>query len=404
MKMIKPLYLLLFFFQWNLLYVPVSQATPSGHKLVAMGAAALLAYKGHKFMRTTQTFIPTANNMNILLLTPQNDEEMAGKGKRVAAVIKDIEKNDVKDGDLLCINRKLHPDTWVISKNISANDHDDLFIYSRGNSDRTFPVLDNLIGSNGTPRNGGGLLEAYKYIKEKIINGACVTFDYPDKRGTLSFGQENEKAYLRTVYNEVVKNNPDKKINYVAFCRGGSVGLDFATENPKNLSTLTLESPLISFNVATHFIGTSYLFSIPGAGSLVYNLFRYIFPAYKPEQDNLLERIDKIPKDLPILIGHLKSDAVVSDDVIHRVLQKLKDHEHVYLIVVNDTTKKLFHGHLNSTKPFVQTSNAFLAAYQQTHDKELAQEGKSLLAIARLNAQRKPDEWVMMEYIANFAK
>ena len=399
MQIIKPFFLVLFFIQMILGTASSVQAIPTGQKVIAASAMALIAYKAHQIMRTVQPFSPSLNNLNILLLAPKTDAQTTKTPVRVSKMIKDIEKNNVQEGDLLCINRKQNPDTWVVSKNIAVENQDNIFMYSRGNSDRTTPTLDNIIGSNGTPRIGGGLLEAYKYIKEKIINGTCVTFDYPDTRGTLSFGQENEKECLKLVYDEVLKNNPEKRINYVAFCRGGSLGFDLASDNPKNLGTLTLESPLISFNAATHFIGTSYLFSVPGAGSLVYNVFRYIFPAYKPERDNLLERIDKIPKDLPILIGHLRNDAVVSDQIIHQVLQKLKEHKHVYLLVVNDKTKKLFHGQLNSTKPFSQTANAFYATYQSTHDQELAQEGKPLLEIARLNAQRAPHEWIMVEHI-----
>jgi hypothetical protein len=396
MHVIRPFFGIIFCFQ--LVTTPLFALTNS-QKVIFASAVAALAYKGHCIMRTQKVIEPARTDLNILLVTPENTHKNSSEGQRIATIIKKIEKGAIQEGDLLKINRVKEPGLCVISKNISTKNHsNDLFLYARGNSDRTFKALDDLMGSNGTPRVGGGILEAYKYIKERIINGTCVTFDFPDLRQTVSFGQENEIACLRTVYQEVVKNNPDKKVNYVAFCRGGTAGLDFATENPKNLATLTLESPLISFDVSTHFFQKSYLYSIPGSGAFMYNLIRYLFPAYKPEADNLLERVEKIPQDMPILIGHLRTDAVVSDSILHQLMQKLKDHKNVYLVVVNDTTKKLFHGQLNSAKVFSQACNAFYAIHDAPHNEQYAHEGMHVLEIARANAHRSPEEWIMVDH------
>ena len=387
-------------FYSHLLITSLSAVTNSQKKAVMLASAlAAIAYKSHRIMRTQKVLEPSVENLNILLITPEGKSLDVTQGQRISKIINKIEKNDIHEGDLVTINRSKDPSLAVISKNlIVSNSSNDLFLYARGNSDRTFPALDNLMGSNGTPRIGGGILEAYKYIKERIINGVCVTFDFPDLRQTVSFGQENEIACLRAVYQEVIKNNPDKKINYVAFCRGGTAGLDFATEHPKNLATLTLESPLISFDVATHFFQKSYLYSIPYSGAFMYNVIRYLFPAYQPKADNLLERVEKIPKDMPIIIGHLRTDAVVSDSIIHQLMQKLKDHKNVYLVVVNDTTKKLFHGQLNSAKVFSQACNAFYAINNATHNEQYAQEGMSLLEIAHANAHLSPEEWIMVDH------
>lgn len=371
----------------------------SSLRWAALGTTLVAGYKGHQMMRTEQHFEPTVNNLQILLLSHAPDASLQN-ASRVSEIIKKVQSGTIAEGDLLKINRAQDPSVHVISKDIAVKPPvSDLFLYSRGNSDQIFTRnIDAMIGSNSIPRLGGGVLEAYKNIKERIINGPCVIFDQPDMRGTLSFGQENEKQCLKVVYEETLRKNPDAKINYVAVCRGGSLGLDFATENPKNLKTLTLESPLISFKAATHNIGKTYLMGIPGAGPFMYNFFRYFFPAYKPEADNLLERIDKIPRDLPIFIGHLRSDDVVSDDIIHKVLQRLKDHRHVYLFVINDTTKKLFHGQMNDTHEYAQGVNAFYKAYGCTHDTQCAQEGQAFLEIARRNAQCNPAQWVMIDH------
>ncbi len=363
--------------------------------LGGIGVVAFAAYKGHKTIRTPQQFTPSLDNLNVLLLSPMQEVNIPN-AKTIRDVVRDIEQKKIKDGDILRVNKNSGPTFWRISKNLTASDEygDGLFIYSRGNSDRTIEMIDNAIGSIGTPRNGGGILEAYKYIKDNIINGPCITFDFPDTRGTLSFGQHNEEECFRMVYDEVIRNNPNKKIICIGKCRGALID---ASKSFKNLSLLIAESPLLSFKKATQRMEKSYTPWLPYSGSFMYHFFSYLLPAYNPEADTLLEKIQHIPIHIPILIGHLKNDEVISDQAIEQALQKLENREHLYLTVVNDTTKKIWHGKLDETKPFQQVCNAFLAAHNYIHDASLAQEGQSLLEKARDNAHCTSQEWFVAQ-------
>jgi hypothetical protein len=358
--------------------------------LLTVGAGAAL-YKGHQKVRKAEKFEPTLENINLLQITPSVEHNSA-KGIPVSQIIERLENKTLPACSLLRVNKKSNPEVWSLSNDI-RNEKEDNFIYSRGNSDRTTQTIDNLIGATGTPRIGGGILEAYKYIKMNIINGPCITFDYFDARTTLSFGQDNEKEMLKIAYNEMVSKNPHAKNIFVGLCRGARLGLDFATENPKNLAGMILESPLISFKDATHYMGKTYLCGFPGSGSFMHAFLGYWFPSYEPAKDDIITKLKNIPHDLPILIGHLKTDAVVSDDILHAALQELKERKNIYLVVIDDKTKKLFHGKLSETNQFQRVCNAFLAAYGKTHNAQLAQEGKQLLEAARANAHKMPQEW-----------
>lgn len=365
----------------------------------AVGAIAL--YIGHEIIRTKAQFEPRTDNINLLLLTPRATAE--GEAVRIAYIVEQLKKGIAIPQALLQVRKKDNPALWSVSNNLTLPpDEANLFMYSRGNSDQMpTRAIDNFMGALGTPRNGGGVLETYRYIRENIIHGPCVTFDYFDSQGSISFGQDNEKEVLEVAYNETVSKNPHADIIYIGLCRGGRLGLDLASERPQNLSAMILESPFISFHDATYQIGRKHFFGAPGSGLFLYNFFRYWFPSYDPAQDSIMHKLKNIPADLPILIGHLKGDIVISEQILYQVLQELKGRNHIYLIVVEDQTKKLFHGKLSETKPFQLACNAFLAHYGKPHNSELAQQGQSLLEDARANAEKTPEEWKVAVHLCS---
>lgn len=368
----------------------------SFNRIVGMGVAAVLAYTAHTAIRTPAEFTPTTENLNIFLLSP-TQFPASQEAKRIAQLVKDIQGGNTTS-DLLCINRLVNPEIWAVSNTIMVGNAPDIFIYARGNSDRTIDFIDNAIGSTGTPRSGGGMLECYNYIKQNIINGPAVSFDFPDSQGTISFGQENEKKCLDVAFGKMLGENPNVPINFVGFCRGGRVGLELASENPHNLETMILESPFITLEDAARHMGKSYMWFMPGSGSLMYNVMRYIFPSYNPELDNLLEKLPQICPDLPILIGHLSGDKTISREILYEALGKMRHCKNLYLFVVEDTTHTLFHGKLNTTGAFQKVCNAFLARYGKTHNAKLAKEGQDYLEMARINASKPPHEWKVITH------
>ena len=396
----------------NLLIVcSIASAIPiEGMSLKKLGFTALaaaVAYKCHRIVRTTQDCNPNSNSLNVLQMFPyfRSDSTVNTQRKTIQEMVSNVNSGNINPNELLRIRKEENDETWQVSKETTVNSkYNDIFIYSRGiaTTDEPGSLEKSIsIGKKATtiPRNGGGILEAYKYVRDNVINGPCISFDYPDTRGCLNFGQKQEKECLKAVYEQTKKNNPLKKINLVGLCRGAKVAMGLAAECPNAASTLLLESPMLSLQSAANQMGKSYVKWLPYSGALIYNVFRYIFPSYKPEEDNLLKALDTLPNNIPLFIGHLKNDTVVSDESINAFLQKLKKHPNVYLFVLNDTTNTIRHGTLSLTKEFQQASNAFYAAHNVTHNPILAQKGKELLNVAKINAQKNCQQWQSIDHV-----
>lgn len=380
--------------------------------LLAGGAATVGAYLAHKKIRQTDDRIPSPEQMNMVALTPvipRNINDMVwdspanktGKFKTLKDAVRHIKH--LKTGTNIRINKPNPLDQGIrcIIKGIPADTvFGDILLYSKGVSDQTCGPLERACGATGTPRDGGGLLEAYLYEKRNIISPAAriVTFDYPDTQGFMDIGGRKETECLRSVYHEIATKNPQVKINMLGLCRGGKTVLELATQNPKNLATMVVESPLLSFARSADQMGKGHVPWMPFAGAQVYAFFRYLLPSYKPQEDNLLERIGNIPAHVPILIGHLKGDTDIPEAPLRAMLQTLKDRDNVYLCVIADRTKKVTHGTLSKAKPFQYACNLFWAKYGQTHIPEFARCPR-ILEIAQENAQRAPHEWVAVENI-----
>lgn len=347
-------------------------------------------YKIHQKIRTPGQFQPTVENINLVLMSPCHKAKDAILP--VSYLIANLTKGILAQQVIIRVKKQNNPEPWSVSRSLS-NQENTLFMYSRGNSDHVAPGIDTLICATGTMRIGGGILESYRYVRENIINGPCITFDYFDSFGTLSFGQDTEKNTLKIAYQETVSKNPQAQIVYMGLCRGARLGLDLAADNSKNLAALILESPLVSFREATYHIGQKFLPGLPGNRSIMFNFFRYWFPSYDPAKDDIMHKIKQIPSTIPILIGHLKGDIVISDDILYQVLRELQGRDNIYLFVLQDRTGRLFHGKLSITRQYQQVCNAFLAAYNKPHNTLLAQEGKQLLQTARANACSSPHEW-----------
>lgn len=263
--------------------------------------------------------------------------------------------------------------------------HDTFFIASRGYAKSNIPAVGDYLELT---RDAGAIIEGHMLIKDNLIHNApCVTFDYPDDPLYFNFGQNLDVSCLQTVWKHVTnkKNNPS--IVAIGDCRGGKALLSFATTRPPQLKAMILMSPFISDKDLINQIAKNHIKWLPWSDRILFNFFRFYFPSFDPNQDNLIERIHKIDPSLPIFIGHRKNDFLVSDTIMKKLLQILRKtgNKDLYLLIVSDNNAT--HSRISPIPELQYAANAFLAAYELPHDPQLAAKGQVLLEKAKMVAQ-----------------
>ncbi len=232
-----------------------------------------------------------------------------------------------------------------------------------------------------------GLDQAAHFIEGSIIHGPCITFNYNDERRVFNFGQTADLACLRAAYNQV--KNQD--IVLIGTCRGATTALNLLSRlEPKDfahIKAVILESPSLNLkNLATQ-VAHSYIGWLPKSPTILHSFFRVWFPNYDPNYPSFLPKLGNIPQDIPILIGHLEGDKVISYDDITAIVRQLRTtgHKNVYLTIMHDKT--ITHARLSRIPAFGQIANAFLKRHGIRYNKKLAALGESLLKKALLQAQ-----------------
>lgn len=233
--------------------------------------------------------------------------------------------------------------------------------------------------------SGRTLYEAGYYCMNKTIPTACVAFDYPDTRTTLNVGQASDQHCLDMVTQQVIANGHP----YILFgkCRGATTILNFITNKPQEYlrehvrAVIVETAPLSLRHIceqsmrALPVLNWFYWLSDKKATAALYALFRFVLPNHLYEETSLLQKIDAIPKDLPILVIHIINDTVVYDEDIKLLLQTLLEtgHTSVHLLLYND--HNLNHYTVAKASTYAPAVNAFLQKYDLPHTETLAQQG-----------------------------
>ena len=389
----------LFIFNCSLFCIPtldiLFQKAKNSPILTGLGLGSLLAtpylYKKYRQFRTVKQFDPTLDNLNTLTFIKGNSSDK--NTLDINELIKNIFYGHILEKQTLATKYK---GKWTVYKNIPDNlPNEPIILYSRG-----LALIDKPLSQeerkrkSGTPKKGGAALETYKNIKNNIIHSPCVTFDYPDTRDWFSFGQEQSVACFQNVFNTLSTNYKQKPIVLLGLCRGSNTILRFLCGNKKTeqISGVILESPFNSLKNLTTQFGKNYAWFLPGSPTLIYWLFSFNFPNYKKENDNLLELIPNISVHAPILIGHLKSDKVISNENMLDLIKQLRQSgkKDIYLVIIDNPN--LIHAQLTKSPIFQQICNAFLAMIGTPCDQKLAKQGQEYLESALQNAQAETVE------------
>jgi len=355
------------------------------------GICAASIYGLSRKLCKPKKFKPTQKNLNIHVFEPAQlitHNQKIDTAITFDQLVETIHKGKrPKKTDLIVTDqyKKKHK-TVMVRRNLNALEHHNtLFLASRGYAKSNVPTLGDYLELT---RDAGAVIEGHMLIKDNLIHDApCITFDYPDDPLYFNFGQTLDVSCLQTVWNHIIhkKNNPS--IIAIGDCRGGKALLNFATTRPAQLKAMILMSPFISDKDLIDQIAKNHIKWLPWSNRILFNFFRFYFPSFDPNQDDLIEKIHKIDPALPIFIGHRKNDFLVSNTSLKNLLQMLRKtgNKDLYLLIVSDDNAT--HSRISPIPDLQYAANAFLAAYELPHNPELAQKGQLLLEQAKVTAQ-----------------
>lgn len=268
--------------------------------------------------------------------------------------------------------------------------------------------------------------QVQNYIKKSVTDNTeqshhyftievpATTFDYPDATDRFwrvnfwrtSFGQKNEIDALKnaldqrkewyknnkpafsdiaieesaddshkdTLPNTHNSNNQSQPAQFILYglSRGASTIVTFMTTYPEteNICALVLESPYDQVvSVATAFASR---LRIPYFSSFIHVLMRMLFMQYDKNGISPLHNIDKISKNIPILIVCSLEDKLVPWQSSFAIYTALRNagHNNTHILVL----EKGAHANLFSEK-YQNVVHAFYQKYKLPHDKDAALRG-----------------------------
>jgi len=249
---------------------------------------------------------------------------------------------------------------------------------------------------NGTPENcsigsifAHGLADtatqAFKYLEKDIILKPFETFNFPDatdrffrvKFRCTSLGQDNEIARLHKAYQQYTADK--EEVILFGLSRGASTALNFvATHQPQQVSALVLESPFDS-------IESIIKYQLPGLRLSInekniawgQSIMSFIFAKYNPQGIQPIQVIDKIDKNIPILIICSKQDTRVpytsSVEIYKKLVQSGHKKVHILILDCGKHSKILWdkqeHVYRNCVHAFYKKYNLpYMSAYADLGD------------------------------------
>ena len=179
------------------------------------------------------------------------------------------------------------------------------------------------------------------------------------------FGQAKCQNYLQQKLDSLHLNNNDKIVLH-ASSQGTATALNYASKNPAKVSALILESIMLTGNSAVAHTVENLM--LPGATSLPgsYHWMPYAakvqYPFYSPAGEQPIYNVDKLPKNLPIIILHHDKDPQLSHKDAQALYAHLKqNNENVYFIsTTSDYRQHVLLLNKESHKEQIETINYIL--------------------------------------------
>lgn len=221
------------------------------------------------------------------------------------------------------------------------------------------------------------------FIGNNIIHNTCITFEFPDNFATFGFHPEaNPLMRIRHFIPESVKTT------LLGDCRGAVLSLEASMEMP-NADSIILISGFISVEELTRQMAKSYLGSTRMA-PIIRKIMKTACPRFNTHEDRFKHTLRNL-KNKKILLCHCKNDHMVSRKNIIDLVNAIKEHNEVYLMILDEPHAK--HSRLVHLASVQQCINAFLKISDRPHCQDLAHKGIETLAQAKLHA-RYPERYV----------
>jgi len=234
-------------------------------------------------------------------------------------------------------------DLTILNKN-KTKDSDTVFLFSHG--------VD--------PRSNIGIRQAKEWIKNGIITGPCVTFNYGDSLRRLNFGQQIDSQCVQVAHEFAKEKFPNKKIVFACLSRGCNAMITYLSENPetqKNVAALIMESPYTDMKSVAHHIAKNYIWWFPNAKQIFYSLIKNL-PNYNSEFPTAEEQIKKI-NDIPTFLIYSTADKTVPPQETKKLGKILQENKKTAIVELQSGR----HSKLSYNEKFRKKVTEFLNHY-----------------------------------------
>jgi predicted esterase len=223
-----------------------------------------------------------------------------------------------------------------------------------------------------------------------IADEPFVVFDFPDAKPKeseyhakfVNLGQQQDIDRLEYVYNEVLKQFPQKRIILLGLSRGAATIINFvALKQPNAVAAIVLESPFDNLrNIIIHLMKRYHVLWLPYARQLSNKITQKHFPSVDINGLFPVHVINRLPHQIPIIFIHCQKDKVVPINSSRKLYAKLISHAHpnAYLLELNNG----LHGKLlagNDGPLYQNVVHAFYKRYGLPHNSEFAKAGETYL-------------------------
>ncbi len=188
---------------------------------------------------------------------------------------------------------------------------------------------------------GGDRNQIRPYIDYKVIKKgiACHSFNGPEVNEGSFFksclGQEDD---IEQISDGITDKNISNPLIGVGVSKGAATLINtVGSQAIPNIKALVLESP---FANASEVVRNHKLARYSALGFLFGGdrLAKWSFPNYKPDGIQPIKVVNKIPRDVPIMIFHSKKDALIDIEHSRKLYLELikENRDNVYLIETED--------------------------------------------------------------------
>lgn len=186
----------------------------------------------------------------------------------------------------------------------------------------------------------------------------------------FNWGQEADIAVLLKTYNEHMQKHQDTLVVGWGVASGAATLCNFMAEHkPENVKALVLEAP---FDSISHCLKHSC-----GKAHIILNKILPKLTAYDPNGVSPINSVEKISKDIPVLIICSKMDGVIPRHCSESLGRKFaKQGQPVHLLVLNKSTHSgyAFDNYADKLK-YESVVHAFYKHYGLPYDEDLASQG-----------------------------